>query len=236
MHYTIHWTETPPVLEAAWDSPSWQSAETLQIDRFHPHSSAHRPVTQAQLLYDDEYLYARFHVQDQYVRAVHTTPQAQVSEDSCVEFFVRPCMFRYDLHDAPEEGDYGGYFNIEINCVGTPLLSYITDWRRTPHGFGEYAPVESETLADLLTVASLTSPLAAEITTPLAWQIAYRLPFAMFEAHLGPLDLRAGRPWRGNFFKCADRCSHPHWASWSPIGAELNFHQPAYFGLLEFGT
>jgi len=35
---------------------------------------------------------------------------------------------------------------------------------------------------------------------------------------------------RGNFFKCGDETSHPHWASWSPISEELNFHRPETFG------
>ena len=37
-----------------------------------------------------------------------------------------------------------------------------------------------------------------------------------------------------NFFKCADDSSHPHWASWAPIGEALNFHQPQYFAPLRF--
>ena len=42
------------------------------------------------------------------------------------------------------------------------------------------------------------------------------------------------RRWRGNAFKCADETSHPHWASWAPIGEALNFHAPGWFGDLDF--
>ena len=82
---------------------------------------------------------------------------------------------------------------------------------------------------------SIPGPVAEEITTPITWYLEYTLPFPLLEAYLGPLHRAAGTTWRGNFFKCADHCSHPHWASWSPIGEALNFHQPQYFGILEFG-
>jgi hypothetical protein len=42
-----------------------------------------------------------------------------------------------------------------------------------------------------------------------------------------------GQSWRGNFFKCAEEISHPHWASWSPVD-ELNFHLPRCFGTIHF--
>ena len=47
---------------------------------------------------------------------------------------------------------------------------------------------------------------------------------------LGPLEPPAQRRWRGNFYKCADESSHPHWASWRPIGEKLDFHTPEFFG------
>jgi hypothetical protein len=54
------------------------------------------------------------------------------------------------------------------------------------------------------------------------------------EPHVGAIGSLSGRGFAANFFKCADHSSHPHWASWSPIGEELNFHQPQTFGLLRF--
>jgi len=39
---------------------------------------------------------------------------------------------------------------------------------------------------------------------------------------------------RGNFYKCAEDNSHPHWASWASMGGELNFHLPDRFGWFSF--
>jgi hypothetical protein len=53
----------------------------------------------------------------------------------------------------------------------------------------------------------------------------------VLERYVGPLAPLAGQVWRGNFYKCGDRTSHPHWAAWSPVD-ELNFHLPRCFGAL----
>jgi hypothetical protein len=238
MKYTIHWTDTRPSFQEQWNSRVWQKAETLQVAHFHPQSSSHRPKTQAKLLYDDEGIYVIFRVEDRYVKAVHENYQDPVCQDSCVEFFVMPCGFvnytSLSSVTSPCE-NYQGYFNFEVNCIGTMLLYYIEDHRRTPDGFAKYDPVQ-EILANRITVFhSLSGPIEEEITTPVDWVVGYQIPFSIFESYLGPLDIRQGRGWRVNFYKCGDRTSHPHWASWKPIGEELNFHQPARFGALEFG-
>jgi hypothetical protein len=64
--------------------------------------------------------------------------------------------------------------------------------------------------------------------------VAYRIPLALFEAYAGALGALPGTSWRANFYKCADRTSHPHWGAWNPIGEVLNFHKPETFGELRF--
>ena len=72
-----------------------------------------------------------------------------------------------------------------------------------------------------------------EITDPVVWSLSFFIPLSLFEHYLGPLGALRSQVWRGNFFKCAEENSHPHWASWSPVD-EFNFHRPACFGLLRF--
>jgi hypothetical protein len=44
-----------------------------------------------------------------------------------------------------------------------------------------------------------------------------------------------GVQWRANFFKCADKTSHPHWLTWNQVVNPVpKFHMPEYFGILEF--
>src|ERR1035438_4954679 len=61
--------------------------------------------------------------------------------------------------------------------------------------------------------------------------LSFWIPLALFAHYLGPLGTLQGQVWRGNFFKCAEENSHPHWASWLPVD-EFNFHRPNCFGSL----
>ena len=39
----------------------------------------------------------------------------------------------------------------------------------------------------------------------------------------------------GNFYKCGDETSKPHFVTWNPVGTETpDYHQSAYFGELSF--
>ncbi len=219
--YRVRRAAGPPGLAGGWDSDPWVKAPPLAIDRFHPRSSEHRPKAQARLLFDDRFLYAIFRVEDRYVRAVSTAFQGRVWTDSCVELFVRPRQDR-------------GYFNFEMNCGGTLLLYYIEDPTRTADGFQKYTKVDEAKLAEMRIFHSLPKIVDPEIRAPLTWIVEYRVPFSLLSAYLGAPVRAGGASWRANLYKCADECSHPHWASWAPIGEELNFHQPDRFGLLEF--
>jgi hypothetical protein len=221
LRYRVRRTAKPPGFVGAWSASPWVEAPPLPIARFHPRSSDHRPRTQARLLFDDRFLYVIFRVEDRYVRAASTRFQGPVWADSCVELFVRP-------------REEQGYFNFEMNCGGTLLLYYIEDPTRTADGFVKYFKVEEGHLTGMRVFHSLPKIVEPEITAPLTWIVEYGVPFTLFSAYLGSTVRVAGTSWRANLYKCADESSHPHWASWAPIGGELNFHQPDRFGLLEF--
>jgi hypothetical protein len=226
MKYTIFKTDQKPLYQGQWNDPIWQQAETVWIDKFHPQSTEHHPKTAAKVLYDDENLYVIFRVQDQYVKAVYTAYQDPVYQDSCVEFFVMP---------TPLGRKNGGYFNFELNCIGTLLVYYIEDSERIGDSFKKCEPIKAEFVHDMTVFHSIPGKIDQEIATPIEWSLEYNIPFALFEAYLGPLNPGKGIIWKGNFYKCGDHTSHPHWASWSSIGEVLNFHQPNVFGKLEFG-
>ncbi|MBX7256663.1 MAG: carbohydrate-binding family 9-like protein [Candidatus Hydrogenedentes bacterium] len=214
--YTIKRAAQSPSLEEGWDGPSWNKANTIAIKNWYPKNVEHRPETEAKVLYDTSGLYVMFRVRDRYVRAVTTDYQGPVCTDSCVEFFVEP-----------REGK--GYFNFEINCIGTLLLCYIEDPTRTADGFVKYTKIPKE-LGSLVQIrSSLKGPLSEELTEPTEWTLAYHVPWKVLESYVGPIGDPAGQTWRANFFKCGDKTSHPHWGTWSPIGEQLNFHQPRYF-------
>jgi len=203
-----------------WDATTWKQAETAEIAYFYPHSSDHHPVTRVRLVYTPSGIHGIFHVQDQFVRCIHTGYQEVVWQDACVEFFVKP---------KPT----AGYFNFEMNCGGALLCFYITDATPSADGFVEYlrVPLEDGKLVQIRT--TLPAIVEPEVTKPLTWTLQFFIPFALLEKYVGPLGDLPGQEWRANFNKCAENNSHPHWATWNPL-PEPEFHLPDYFGRIQF--
>lgn len=220
MNYILQATGAAPKLASDWAHPAWAHAETLTVEHFRPESTDHHPRTSARLLYDAAGIHGIFRVEDRYVRCVRTRYHDEVWKDSCVEFFAQP---------RPDRG----YFNFEFNCGGAFLCSYITNPERTPDGFKEFTKVPAHLGQTIQARSSLPPRTHPEIATPITWTLAFFIPFALFEYYLGSLGALPGQTWRGNFFKCADDTSHPHWAAWSPVD-ELNFHRPNCFGTVGF--
>jgi hypothetical protein len=143
-----------------------------------------------------------------------------VWQDSCVEFFF-----------TPQEEVTDGYFNLETNCIGTILMFHqqaIDKGRR-------YLEIDDLDTIKLATSLPQGQPIDPEIDQPLAWTLEYALPWRMLENYAPIAAPAPGVTWRANFYKCADKTSRPHWLTWSKIPLERpNFHQPQYFGYLEF--
>ncbi len=208
------------VQTADWDAPHWRNAQTLEVRNFRPEGSDHRPQTQSRLLYDASGIHGIFRVHDRYVRCQRTKYFDEVWKDSCVEFFAEP-----------QPGC--GYVNFEFNCGGAFLCSHIIDPERTPHGFKVFTKIPEEIASGVRVKSSLPKTIEPEITEPVIWTLSFFIPLTLFEYCFGkPRELR-GQAWRGNFFKCAEENSHPHWASWAPVD-EFNFHRPNCFRTIRF--
>ena len=200
--------------------PAWSAVEPASVSNFLPESSVHRPLTLARLLYDAQGLRGQFQVEDRFVRCIRTGYGSEVWKDSCVEFFVEPKPGR-------------GYFNFEFNCGGAFLVNHIIDPRRTADGFKEFVRIPESVAGAVRVRASLPPVSEPEIAEAIAWTLEFFIPFTLLETYVGGLGAVAGQMWRGNFYKCAEDNSHPHWAAWSPVD-EFNFHRPHRFGELRF--
>jgi hypothetical protein len=83
--------------------------------------------------------------------------------------------------------------------------------------------------------SSASGPIQNEIAKPLTWTLEYAVPFEILSKYAGIIRPKEGVAWRGNFYKCADDSSHPHWMVWLPVSGETpDFHRPDCFGLLKF--
>ena len=207
------------IRQTAADRPvAWTEVTTLAVDHFLQESSSHRPSTLARLAYDASGIHGRFQVEDRFVRCVRTEYGSEVWKDSCVEFFVEP-----------KPG--GGYFNFEFNSGGALLVNHIVDPTRTAEGFKQFVRIPESVARAVRVRSSLPPVMDLEITEALAWTLEFFIPFALLDKYVGRLGTVGGQTWRGNFFKCAEENSHPHWAAWAPV-PEFNFHRPDCFGEL----
>jgi len=214
--YTIYKAPSTPGLDGEWDGSVWGGIPSLDVDHFHEKGSDHRPVTQAKAVYDDAGIYVIFRVEDRYVRCVETRRNGSICADSCAEFFVEPVAGL-------------GYFNFEINAGGTLLLHYNDQSAGEPHN---WVPLDESRLDQVKIYHSLPQVVDPEIEDPTTWIIEYFAPYELFEADVGPVTRGPGTVWRGNFYKCGDATSHPHWAMWNRVEGELSFHKPEWFAPL----
>lgn len=218
--YIVCQVTQPPEMQGLWEGPAWGWVVPLQIACFRQESSSHRPVTQCKLLYSPKGVHGIFQVQDSYVRCVNTVFQSPVYKDSCVEFFAQP-------------PSAAGYFNFEFNCGGALLASYVTNPTRVNGRIQECSPLPAEDDGRIVRFHSLPSMIEPELQKPVTWFLEFFIPFSIMEPFAGRIEMLQDGVWRGNFYKCGDETSHPHWSAWSPID-EKNFHLPAHFGLLRF--
>ena len=221
MQYPVRPLHCSPDGTCDWNSDTWRDIPSLTINQFHARSSDYRPHVAAKIGYTTDALCLIFRVQDRYVRSVCLNYQESVCQDSCVELFVQPKSNH-------------GYFNFEVNCGGTLLLYYIEDATPEAGQFKKYrkVPVEQARQIRIWTTMPKSTPI--EIADPIEWRLEMLIPRTVMEPDIGPVELTPRQVWRANLYKCADSSSHPHWASWSPIGSNLSFHQPDRFGELVF--
>lgn len=187
--------------------PNWQDIPVIPIDTLLWTDSTDVSA-QAQICYDTEYLYLRLEAVEPNIRMEEQGVLAEVCEDSCLEFFLRPTQ-RMD------------YFNIEMNPNGALYL-----------GFG----TSLENLIRLLLPNPEEMLIPQVEFTDGGWVLTYRVPFAFIRRFFPDFTAEKGTKMYANFYKCGDSTVKPHFLAWNPIRRETPaFHCPEDFGCLIFG-
>ncbi len=216
--YEVHKLSHSVKIDGDWNKQQWQNIKELDIDNRMGDKPLFTPVVKAKMTYDDENLYLIFHVNDKFVRCLVTDINGPVYEEPAVEFFFSP---------DPEYPDR--YFNLEINCGGTPLMHY-NDFTAKTHN-----PLETEDIKKVEIAHSLPAIVDPEISEPVIWTIEYRIPLAMLEKYSKINHPKQGVVWRANFYKIAEKGTNIHFLTWSEVKNPVpNFHLPQYFGAINF--
>ncbi len=173
-----------------------------------PQVCDYKPQASFSIAHSKQYIYVRFAVEGEDLRAVNTANQSLVSQDSCVEFFMQ-------IDGSPE------YWNFEFNCIGTVNASHRVERPRPVR-------LSDEQIASIKRYASCGNEPFEEKSGNHKWSLTIAIPLAL-------VGIENVHCIMANFYKCADRTSHPHYLSWAPIPTEKpNFHLPQYFGKLIF--
>lgn len=164
--------------------------------------------------HDGSSIYLWYVVEEDHVRAVNTSFNSPVWEDSCVEFF-------FSL-----SGDKEHYYNFEFNAIGTVLGAFGKDRN-------ERTWIPSPLLAQIETHPSLGRDPIESIENLTSWNLQVRIPVSVL--NFSEIKDLSGEDGYGNFYKCGDKLKQPHYLSWKPVlNPTPDFHLPRYFGQLSF--
>ncbi|MDE2727029.1 MAG: carbohydrate-binding family 9-like protein, partial [Gemmatimonadota bacterium] len=124
-HYTACRTIGPIVVDGRLDEASWQHA--VRSPRFEDLEEPGRPGlfdTRAAVLWDDDYLYVGFWVEDPDVRATYTERDSMICEENDVEVFI---------------AGKDSYYEFELNPLGTIMERFYV-WQNAyvEAGFGAF--------------------------------------------------------------------------------------------------
>jgi hypothetical protein len=205
-------------IDGKWDKPQWQKVQEIDINNYMGSIPKFRPDVKAKMMYDDENIYVIFQVKDQFVRCLTKEFNGPVWQDSACEFFFSPDSVFPDK-----------YFNLEMNCGGTPLMHYNLVPRK------ESKRLDIEDIKQIEVAHTLPQIIDPEMNNPVTWTLEYRIPFGMLEKYSGVTHPKKGVEWKANFYKIAENSSNPHYITWSFIdNPKPDFHKPQFFGKLKF--
>lgn len=187
--------------------------ESHKIDNVCWKEFSYRPEVSFKIAFSPAVIFLKFYVREKYFRAEMTEINQPVWEDSCVEFFVSPA-------------DDGIYYNFEFNGIGTCYMGCGT----VRH---DSRPVSPEYVSLVRTLPSMGRKPVKEISGDIYWELVAAIPAKTFFRHR--IISLQGIRMRGNFYKCGDRLSEPHYLTWQPVLSEKpDFHRPEFFGELQF--
>lgn len=182
----------------------------------YPWGCEYRPETFGCLAWDDEHIHVYMRSYDKYIRAEVTCDNGDIFEDSCMEFFFNPMP-----------GIYEGFFNVEVNSLGYLYLACGPEI------------LEKRTLlkSDKYNHFGVEIRKEPKIHGSGYWDFCASIPFKYIEEHLPDFKPHNNMHFTGNFFKCGDKTSYPHYGCWSEIipDSEIpQFYRIKYFGGIDF--
>lgn len=173
----------------------------------------YRPKVSFKIAHNGSHLFIQYFVVENEILAKIKEDNGAVWTDSCVEFFI-------SFNSSPF------YYNAEFSCIGKALLGYRKERKDVVYG-------NHNIMSSIKRYSSLGIDNFERKKGDFEWNLLLVIPASAF--WMSELESFCGVEARGNFYKCGDDLSTPHFLSWHPINTEKpNFHLPNFFGVLSF--
>ncbi|GAB4151238.1 MAG: carbohydrate-binding family 9-like protein [Ignavibacteriales bacterium] len=194
------------------------SADKINLAFIYPKSSGKIPEGTAFLTWNDFGFSSRFEVNDVSLLAECERDMMPVWNDSCVEFFIKPA-------------NSIGHMCFEFNCIGILYAAYIRDEKIVNGSFADSILLSEDECKLVKRKSRLKGKIFPEKFGNQNWWIEFFIPFSLLEKYFGKFPQKVGDVFYGNFYKCGEKLSEPHWLAWNEIST-LNFHVENNFGKL----
>ncbi|EGK01101.1 carbohydrate-binding family 9-like protein [Dysgonomonas gadei] len=172
-----------------------------------------RPEVAFKIAHNGTHLFLQFFVEENEILAEASEDNGPVWKDSCVEFFM---SFGDSLH----------YYNLEVSCIAKVLLGYRENKANSEHA-------SPALLSSIKRYPSLGTEPIGRRQGDFKWNVLIVVPVSAYWQ--SGLETFRGVKARGNFYKCGDNLTIPHYLSWNPVETKTpNFHMPLYFGDIYF--
>jgi hypothetical protein len=211
--YEVLRASPPPVVDGRLDDPAWERAPPVGPFLQNADAAPSALVTEARLLYDDEYLYVAFRLDDENVWATMRNRDDHLWHEEVVEVFIQP------------DPAHPAYVEFEVNPLGTMIDIFLLD-RRKP------LPYASWNSARLRWAVQVNGTVDGE-PGDAGWTCEIAIPHEdlAMAPHVPP---RPGDRWRLNLYR-VERRPAPAALAWSPTRAN-DFHLPDRFGEIVFSA
>lgn len=183
------------------------------IDCYPWDNSGYKPLAFASILYDIKGMYIKLQAFEEIIIARYLKNDDPVYKDSCMEFF---------LNAFPAYSQK--YLNFEFNPFGTMLLGFGSS--RTDRVY------IGKMNNNIFNIKSGISKNHKDRKDIFSWHITFFIPFEFLHT-VYEINSCIINEMKGNFYKCGDDTSFPHYGCWNNIDKEYSdFHCPEFFGNL----
>lgn len=182
--------------------PDWSEVPEEALEFSNWDSAVHYNTFFKMCFVKEKGIFLKMRTDETDLRRVNTKRDESIWEDSCMEFFLCPFSHREE------------YLNFEMNPNGAYLCQY---------GKGRGDRVFLRTLTDR--GADVTADIASD-----GWSLELFIPVSLISEAYGEQFTAGACSIRGNFYKCGDMTSKPHYDSFTKMTTlPPGFHNPDCF-------